>query len=129
MRKIILSSIFTRKKVINPETIKELELRLEEDKKNPILHIKLADYIKRDDKTKAIYHYITAAEIMEKDGFYSRAAATYKQALTLDESMLKIHLEIARCCNKLGLNNEACIEEQKYWDKYKKTSLLIIPGH
>jgi tetratricopeptide (TPR) repeat protein len=108
------------------KAISEYLKALAVDKKDVRLHMRLGDLYstRKKDNEKAVEFYLKAAKILTKDGFYSRAAAVYRQILQLDDSNLEILQELANLYTKLGLNNEAMAQYQRIATQFERDGRL-----
>ena len=107
------------------KAIKEYLAAFEEDKKDVRLLMKLGDvFVRKKDNKSAVDYYLQAAKFLTKDGFYSRAAAVYRQILQLDDTRIEILEDLADLYNKLGLNNEAMAQYQKIATSYEREGKL-----
>jgi len=123
--KIITKAQTYLKKGQTDKAIKEYLNALEKDKKDVRLHMRLGDlYGKKKDSEQSIKHYLQAAQLLTKDGFYSRAAAVYRQILQIDDSRTDILESMADLYSKLGLNNEAMAQYQKIAQSYEREGRL-----
>ncbi len=91
-----------------PKAIAEYQRVWEIDPRDTRVCIKLGDlHLKNKDRTNSIKCYFAAAEVLTKDGFYSKAAALYHQMINIDESRIDLQKKLAETYFKLGLNAEA----------------------
>lgn len=107
------------------KAIEEYKNALEIDKKDVRLYMRLGDiYAKKKDNEKAVDNYLAAAKYLTKDGFYSRAAAVYRQILSIDDTKQDILQQLADLYTKLGLNNEAMAQYQKIATNFERDGRL-----
>ncbi|MCA2976705.1 MAG: tetratricopeptide repeat protein [Myxococcaceae bacterium] len=103
------------------KAIKEYQKILEVDPKDVRILQKMGElYQKKNDNASAATFIVKVAESYEKDGFFLKAVAQFKQVLKLDPTLVDINVRLAELHQQLQLMGEAMAYYQVVANHYDK---------
>ena len=89
------------------KALKEYDKILDADPGDANIRLKTGDLRERlGQKDQAVADYRRVADKFRAEGFYSKAVAVLKRALSVDPNLVEVHLDLADLNHKLGLLSE-----------------------